>query len=102
MIKTEDGLERRRAALEDLESALAALKRDVLPLNPARFALMAEPVVDHIHELRAQIDEYIGLTTAVEEIADLWLRLEGPEIVLGDAPTSVMTAHASEKPSTST
>ena len=50
MIENDEQLKQTRLALNHLESALSALKRDVLPLNPARFALMAEPVVDHIRE----------------------------------------------------
>ena len=52
MIENDAQLQQTRVALNHLESALFALKRDVLPLNPARFALMAEPVVDHIRKLR--------------------------------------------------
>ena len=60
MIHNDDQLNQTRGAITDLESALAALKRDVLPLNRARFALMSEPVVSHIRELRAQVEDYVG------------------------------------------
>jgi hypothetical protein len=53
---------------------------------------MAESVVDHIQRLRCEIDEYIGLRSAVSELAEFWMRLEGPEIEPGDAPTSIITA----------
>lgn len=92
MIENDAQLDQTRTAITHLESALKALKHDVLPLNPARFALMAEPAAEQIGELRRQIDEYVGLTSAVSQEADLWMRLEGPEIQLGDAPTSVVTA----------
>jgi hypothetical protein len=92
MIKSEEQLNQTRLAINKLESGLAALKHEVLPRNPARFSLMAEPVVDQIRELRAQIEEYIGVTRATAEEADIWMRIQGPEIELGDAPTSVVTA----------
>jgi hypothetical protein len=91
MIHNDEQLKQTRDAINDLESGLTALKRDVLPLNPSRFALMAEPVVSHIRELRAQIEEYVGVASAISEEAEVWMRLEGPEIELGDAPTSVVT-----------
>jgi hypothetical protein len=41
-------------------------KRDVLPLSTERFAVMAEPIVDHIRELRQQVEEYVGITAATQ------------------------------------
>ena len=55
MIENESQLNLTRLAINDLEAAMAALKRDVLPLNAERFALMAEPIVDQIRELRRQV-----------------------------------------------
>ncbi|HLG18095.1 MAG TPA: hypothetical protein VJH03_26875 [Blastocatellia bacterium] len=92
MIENDEQLDQTRIAIAHLETGLSALKREVLPLNPARFALMAEPALDHIRELRRQVEEYVGVTSAVSQGAELWMRLEGPEIELGDAPTSVVTA----------
>ena len=91
MIENDEQLEQTRGAIAHLEAGLVSLKRDVLPLNRARFALMAEPVVSHIRELRAQVEEYVGVTSAISEEAEIWMRLKGPEIELGDAPTSVVT-----------
>ncbi|MET0461779.1 MAG: hypothetical protein ABW007_01440 [Chitinophagaceae bacterium] len=92
MIENEEQLQQTRLAIINLESALASLNREVLPINPQRFILMAEPVIDQIRELRQQVEEYIGLTSAISQEADLWMRLQGPEIELGDAPTSIITA----------
>lgn len=92
MIQTEHHLEITRRAIANLEAALSSLKRDVLPVNPARFALMAEPIVDQLRELRGQVDDYVGVTSAIMEEANVWLRLAGPEIETGDAPTSIVTA----------
>ncbi len=91
MIENDEQLEQTRGAISHLEAGLAALKRDVLPINRARFALMAEPVVSHIRALRAQVEDYVGVTSATSEEAEVWMRLQGPEIELGDAPTSVVT-----------
>lgn len=70
MIENERQLEQTRAAIIDLENAVAALKRDVLPLNRARFALMAEAPVAEILELRRQIDLYVGINSAIVEEAN--------------------------------
>lgn len=66
MIENDDQLHQTRLAINDLESAMAALKRDVLPLSEERFAVMAEPILKHIQELRQQVEEYVGITTAVQ------------------------------------
>jgi len=39
----------------------------VLPLNPARFALMAKPAVDQLQELRAEVDQYIGVNAVLAQ-----------------------------------
>ncbi len=66
MIENDNQLNQTRLAINDLESAMAALKRDVLPLNEERFAVMAEPIIDHIRELRQQVEEYVGITAAIQ------------------------------------
>jgi hypothetical protein len=66
VIENDDQLNQTRLAINDLEAAMAALKRDVLPLNAERFAVMAEPIVDHIRELRQQVEEYVGITAAIQ------------------------------------
>lgn len=66
MIENEAQLNQTRLAINDLEAAMAALKRDVLPLNAERFALMAEPIVDQIRDLRRQVEEYVGITAVTQ------------------------------------
>ncbi len=66
MIENDNQLNQTRLAINDLEAAMAALKRDVLPLNEERFAIMAEPIIDHIRELRQQVEEYVGITAAMQ------------------------------------
>lgn len=66
MIENDEQLNQTRLAIADLESAIAALKRDVLPLSAERFAIMAEPIIAHIRELRQQVEEYVGITAATQ------------------------------------
>jgi hypothetical protein len=62
MIENEQQLRRTQEALRDLETSLAALNRQKSAIHPERFALMAEPVAEHIRRLRAEIDSFIGMT----------------------------------------
>jgi hypothetical protein len=61
MIQNDDQLNQIGLAVYDLKSAMAALKRIVVPLNAERFAVMGEPIVEHICELRQQMEEYVGI-----------------------------------------
>lgn len=59
-----------RQTLEQMERmyrALAALRRDVYPINPQQFALLAEGPQDELSRLQQQIDAYTGRL----ELADL-------------------------------
>jgi hypothetical protein len=69
VIQNDEQLRRTREALLHVEATLAALHRQKADIHPARFALMAEPVLDQLHELRAQIDEYIGLDDTTNAVA---------------------------------
>ena len=73
-------------------SALAALRRDVLPINPKQFALMAEGPQDEIAALQFAIDEYSGRHDLAERDSDVGLRILGPRLQWPEAPTSVLTA----------
>ena len=66
MIENDEQLRRTREGINELEAGLAALKRDVLPLNAKQFALMADPVVEYIRDLRKLVEDYVGYTVAVE------------------------------------
>ena len=61
MIKTDQDLEIVRQQLARVESAIGALRREVLPLSEERFLLMAQTYVEQILALRAEIDEFLGL-----------------------------------------
>jgi hypothetical protein len=61
MINTDAEFEVVSQQLSRAESALGAIRRDVLPLSRERYLLMAEAYVDQIVALRAEIDQYLGL-----------------------------------------
>jgi len=61
MIKTDEELEIVRQQLARAESALGALRREVLPVSEERFLLMAEAYVEQILALRGEIDTFVGL-----------------------------------------
>jgi hypothetical protein len=92
MIQNDAQLERTREALLDLESALKTLRRDKPRLHPDRYALMAAPILDDLQRLRQEIDDYLGVTDALQAAVPRWLRLQGPEISLANAPSSILTA----------
>lgn len=48
------------AQLERMYRALAALRREVYPINPRQFALLAEGPEEEIRRLQADIDIYTG------------------------------------------
>lgn len=68
MISNDDHLQRTRKALHHLEAALAALNREKSTIHPDRFAFMAEPIADHIRQLRSEIDEFIGMPAAAQAV----------------------------------
>jgi hypothetical protein len=43
------------------ETALACLKRDVLPKNERMYGLMSESYIDLVLSLRRELDEYFGI-----------------------------------------
>ena len=58
-----------RQTLEQMERmyrALAALRRDVYPINPNQFALLAEGPQDELERLQEQIDAYTGRSELAE------------------------------------
>jgi hypothetical protein len=69
MIQTEDGLNRTRKALSHVENALRDLTTRKHEYHPKTFALIVEPIIDDIRNLRSQIDGYIDLATAEAAVA---------------------------------
>lgn len=90
MIINNEQLKQTREQLARLEEDLFSMQKEILPVNPERFYLLAEAYVDHIAELRGQIDEYIGIKACQDEFEGLWMRLIGPSIQLGTASASLL------------
>ena len=62
MIKCDEGLQLVREQMNRIEDALLSLRRTVLPRNARNYAVFAEAYIDQILVLRAEIDEYLGLS----------------------------------------
>jgi hypothetical protein len=77
MIKTDAGLESTRRALFHMESAMAALYKDKAKIHPDRYALMAEPYLTEIRNLRQEIDDYIGVTDATAAVSEFERKMGG-------------------------
>jgi hypothetical protein len=92
MIRTDEGLNQTREALRLLEESLASQVRSMPSLHPDRLGMVTDPVVYDIRKLRAEIDDFIGLTAAVFARADVWLRFEGPGIEPDYIPSRILTA----------
>lgn len=70
MISNDLELKQTLEQMERMYRALAALRRDVYPVNPQQFALLAEGPQDELHRLQLQIDEYTGLRELAEMHSD--------------------------------
>lgn len=60
MNRTDRELQQMQAAVGFLEESMALLKREVLPLSRSRFTLVAEPIIEQLTRLRAEIAPYLG------------------------------------------
>lgn len=60
MITNDAELGQTLAQMERMYRALAALRRDVYPINPRQFALLAEGPEEEIRRMQAAIDTYTG------------------------------------------
>lgn len=90
MITNNEELRQTREQLLCLEQNLESLYHEVYYINSARFYLMAEAYIDHIHDLRSQIDQYIGIAGYQDNVVDIWLRLIGPSAQLGVTSVSLL------------
>ena len=61
MIENDEQLQQASEALGDLYRALASYRRKILPVNPRNYAIISQGPLDQIREIRAEIDEYLGL-----------------------------------------
>ena len=91
-ITTPSQMEQAIEHLGRIYQSLAALRREVEPINPRNFAVLAEGHVAEIRRLQQQLDEYAGLVAAGEHAVPLWLRVVGRGLDWPAAPTSVLTA----------
>jgi hypothetical protein len=66
MIKNDNQLAIVREQLASAEAALDAIRREVQPQNPRTYAVMAEPYIDVVLSLRAEIDAYLGISACQE------------------------------------
>ena len=82
MISNDQELAQTRVVLQNLEEALLSLKSSVQERNPALFEAMAQDYLRNIKSLRAEIEEYVGVTDLESSIAPLWLTVGGENIGL--------------------
>jgi hypothetical protein len=68
MIQNDAQLQQSQGAAACLERSLALLKKDQASMNPARYALMAGPIIEDLRRIRQSIDEYVGaIATAIPQ-----------------------------------
>jgi hypothetical protein len=61
MIETETGLRQTIEVMAGQYRALAALHRDIAPLNFQNYLLMAQGPIDYIRQFQREIHEYLGI-----------------------------------------
>ncbi len=66
MITNDAELSQSMEQLERMYRALAALRRDVYPVSPQQFALLAEGPEEEIRRLQEAIDIYTGRSELAE------------------------------------
>ena len=64
MIPNDEGLEVSIDQLARMYRALGDLHAHVAPLNYNNYQILAEGPIDHIMQLRREIDEYLGIMEA--------------------------------------
>lgn len=72
--------------------SLRAMQRGIGQRDPQLFKIMAEGPLDEIRQLQHSIDQYTGVAELRDENVDVWVRIDGPDIDLESAPTSVVTS----------
>jgi hypothetical protein len=59
MIQSESHLRQAIQQMENLCQAVNSLRAELFGKNPRNFAVMAEGPLEQIHQLQAQVDEYV-------------------------------------------
>src|SRR5262245_59225105 len=92
MITSDDQLTQAIEQVGRMYRALAALKREVSPVSPRNFGLLAEGPLEEIRRLEEAIDAYTGKVDAAINDSDVWLSIFGPNVSWPEAPTIILTA----------
>jgi hypothetical protein len=66
MIENHVGLEQARRQLQNMEEVVAELMREADSMHPTQLSLQLEGPMEMIRQLRAEIDEYLGIKRAEE------------------------------------
>jgi hypothetical protein len=53
---------------------------------------MAAPILDHLHKIRQEVGDYLGVTAAIQVSIPLSLKPQGPRLSLDNAPSSLVTS----------
>ena len=91
MIKNDNQLAIVREQFANAEAALDAIRHEVRPQNPKLYAVMAEPYIDMVLALRAEIDAYLGIS-AYQEFAGV---IRSVDL---DAQTFVLRERSDDEP----
>ena len=92
MIANARELELTRENLSHMEASVSELRDRVYPVSRDRFSLMAESYLEEIKKLRAQIDEYTGISLALDATSDFLVRVAGPTTDEGTAPAPLVNS----------
>ena len=81
MIENDEQLQLTFEQLGRMYQALAAMRKEILTVNPQKYAVFSEGFVDQIYELQAQIEAYLGLQRSKPDAqpAEPALREDPPE-----------------------
>ena len=91
MISSDEQYNQALMAERRVENALIALRKRVEPINPELFQAMAQSYIKEIEEIRNEINEYVGISSAEMYKAPLWLSLEGKNLRVSEISTKLLT-----------
>ena len=91
MIANDEQLEMVRGQLGRLEEGLHSLAKTMRPQSETQFRVMAEGWVDQMAVLRAEVDDYLGVSAVKAPQPEIEIAIEGPHAALGDTRVSAVT-----------